>query len=140
MVSRGKGNNKDSKPPSLKKCKIPLDKINLLCYNIVIKREELKTMKIFRTEMMDWESYDEYMSGGFKYTVIYYDVEAETKEEAIAIAKKNNPNYYFNTYAREVEKKEYTTTEKDRLIARIAKLEETLAAYKKDLENLEKRT
>ena len=97
-------------------------------------------MKIFRTEMMDWASYDEYMSGGFKYTVIYYDVEAETKEEAITIAKKNNPNYYFNTYAREVEKKVYTTTEKDRLIARIAELEETLAAYKKDLENLEKRT
>ena len=97
-------------------------------------------MKIFRTEMMDCANYDEYMSGGFKYTVIYYDVEAETKEEAIAIAKQNNPNYYFNTYAREVEKKEYTTTEKDRLIARIAELEETLAAYKKDLKNLEKRT
>ena len=97
-------------------------------------------MKIFRTEMMDWASYDEYMSGGYKYTVIYYDVEAETKEEAIAIAKKNNPSYYFNTYAREVEKKEYTTTEKDRLIASIAELEEILAAYKKNLENLEKRT
>ena len=95
-------------------------------------------MKIFRTEMMNWASYTEYMSGGYNYTVMYYDVEAETKEEAIRIAKKNNPHYYINTYAREVTKKEYTTTEKDRLIARIAELEETLAACKKDLEKLEK--
>ena len=95
-------------------------------------------MKIFRTEMMNWASYSEYMSGGYNYTVMYYDVEAETKEEAIAIAKKDNPNYYINTYAREVEEKVFTTTEKDRLIARIAELEETLAGYKKDLENLEK--
>jgi hypothetical protein len=104
----------------------------------VQKREELKAMKIFRTEMMNSASYGEYMRGGYNYTVMYYDVEAETREEAIAIAKKNNPSYHINTYAREVEKKEYITTEKDRLIARIAELEETLAAYKKDLENLEK--
>lgn len=95
-------------------------------------------MKVFRTEMMNWANYTEYMSGGYNYTVYYYDVEAETKEEAIAIAKKDNPNYHINTYAREVEKREYTTTERDRLIARIAKLEETLAACKKDLEKLEK--
>ena len=95
-------------------------------------------MKIFRTEMMNWANYTEYMRGGYNYKVYYYDVEAETKEDAIAIAKKDNPNYYINTYAREVEKKVYTTTEKDRLIARIAELEETLAGYKKDLENLEK--
>ena len=96
-------------------------------------------MKIFRTEMMNWASYTEYMVGGYNYKVDYYDVEAETKEEAIAIAKKDNPNYHINTYAREVEKKEFTTTEKDRVIARIAELEKTLAGYKKDLENLEKR-
>ena len=95
-------------------------------------------MKIFRTKMMNEASYDEYMSGGYNYTVMYYDVEAETKEEAIAIAKKDNPDYHINTYAREVEKKEYTTTEKDRVIARIVELEETLAEYKKDLERLEK--
>ena len=95
-------------------------------------------MKIFRIEMMDQASYSKYLSGSYSYTVTYYDVEAETKEEAITIAKKDNPNYHINTYAREVEKKEYTTTEKDRLIARITELEETLAAYKKDLENLEK--
>ena len=95
-------------------------------------------MKIFRTEMMDWASYCKYMVGGYNYTVMYYDVEAETKEEAIAVAKKDNPNYHINNYAREVKKKEYTTTEKDKLIARIAELEETLVTCKKDLENLEK--
>ena len=95
-------------------------------------------MKIFRTEMMSGANYNEYMSGGYNYTIMYYDVEAETKEEAIAIAKKDNPNYYINTYVRNVEKKEYTITEKDRLITRIAELEEALVAYKKDLENLEK--
>ena len=97
-------------------------------------------MKIFRTEMMNGANYNEYMSGGYNYTIMYYDVEAETKEEAIAIAKKENPNDDSNTYGREVEKKEYTVTEKDRLITRIAELEEALAAYKKDLENLEKET
>ena len=95
-------------------------------------------MKIFRTEMMSGANYNEYMSGGYNYTIMYYDVEAETKEEAIAIAKKDNPDYHINTYAREVEKKEFTTTEKDRVIARIAELEQALVAYKKDLEKLEK--
>jgi hypothetical protein len=95
-------------------------------------------MKIFRTEMMNRASYHEYMTGGYNYTVMYYDVEAETKEEAIAIAKKDNPHYHINTYAREVEKKEYTTTEKDRLVAHIADLEKTLAGLKEDLANLEK--
>lgn len=95
-------------------------------------------MKIFRTEMMNGADYSEYMSGGYNYTVMYYDVEAETKEEAIAIAKKDNPDYHINTYAEEVGKKEFTTTEKDRVIARIAELEKTLAGYKKDLERLEK--
>lgn len=78
------------------------------------------------------------MSGSHNYTVMYYDVEAETKEEAIATTKKDNPDYYVNTYVREVGKKEFTTTEKDRVIARIAELEKTLAGYKKDLERLEK--
>ena len=95
-------------------------------------------MKIFRTEMMSGANYNEYMSGGYNYTIMYYDIEAETKEEAITIAKKDNPDYHINTYAREVEKKEFTTTEKDRVIARIAELEEALMAYKKDLERLEK--
>ena len=48
MVSRGKGNNKDSKPPSLKKCKIPLDKINLLCYNKDTKKKGNKKMNVIK--------------------------------------------------------------------------------------------
>ena len=95
-------------------------------------------MKIFRTEMMSETNYNEYMSGWNNYTIMYYDVEAETKEEAITLAKKDNRDYHINIYAREVEKKEFTTTEKDRVIARIAELEEALVAYKKDLERLEK--
>lgn len=95
-------------------------------------------MKIFRTEMMTESNYSTYMGGGYNYKVDYYDVEAETREEAIAIAKKDNPNYHVNTFTREVEKKEFTATEKDKLIARIAELEETLAAYKKYLKEFDK--
>lgn len=69
-------------------------------------------MKIFRIEMMNGANYSEYMSGGYNYTVMYYDVEAETKEEAIAIAKKDNPNYHINTYAREVEKRNIPSPKK----------------------------
>lgn len=55
------------------------------------------TMKIFRTEMMDETNYGKYMSGDFSHAVDYYDVEAETKAEAIAIAKKDNPSYHIST-------------------------------------------
>jgi len=37
-MSRGKGNNREDKPPSLeKKCKIPLDNLFSLWYNEYIK-------------------------------------------------------------------------------------------------------
>ena len=88
-----------------KKNKKTIDKQKNLCYNKSIKGKGIKSMKIFRTEMMNEASYGEYMSGGYNYTVMYYDIEAETKEEAIAIAKKDNPDYHINTHAREVEKK-----------------------------------
>ena len=94
-------------------------------------------MKIFRTEMMDESNYGIYMCGGYNYKVDYYDVEAETKEEAITIAKKDNPNYHINTFVKEVEKKEFTITEKDKLIDHIAELEKTLAAYKKYLKEFD---
>lgn len=115
-----------------------VDKLSPLCYNKCNNRKGVSTMKIFRTEMMDWANYNKYMSGSYSYAVDYYDVEAETKAEAIAIAKKDNPSYHINTYVIEVEKKVFTATEKDRLIARIAELEETLQAHKKGLEKLEK--
>ena len=94
-------------------------------------------MAMYRTEMMTSGSYHNYMMGGYNYRVDYYDVEAETKEEAIAIAKKDNPGYHINTYAREAEKREYTTSEKDRIIARIAELEKSLAQAREDLKKFE---
>lgn len=94
-------------------------------------------MKVFRTEMMDESNYGIYMCGGYNYKVDYYDVEAETKEEAITIAKNDNPNYHINTFVKEVEKKEFTINEKDKLIEHIAELEKTLAAYKNYLKEFD---
>lgn len=95
-------------------------------------------MKIYRVEMMNSSSYHEYMTGGYNYSVIYYDVKAENKEQALAIAKKDNPSYHINEgYVREVNKVEHTTSEKDRIIARIADLEKSLALAKEDLKRFE---
>lgn len=95
-------------------------------------------MKIYRVEMMDRISYHECMTGGYNYKVIYYDVEAKNKEQALQIAKKDNPSYFLNEgYVREVDKVEYTTNEKDRLIDYIATLEKSLALAKEDLKKFE---
>ena len=97
-------------------------------------------MKIFRTEMMNWASYTEYMGGGYNYKVDYYDVEAETKEEAIRIAKRDNSDYFVNEgYAREVPKVEHIVTRKARLMARLAELEKSLEMVKKELAEEENR-
>ena len=96
--------------------------------------------KIFRTEMMDRGSYNTYMTGGYGYKVTYYDVEAETLEEAVAIAKRDNGDYFVNEgYAREVDKVEHIVTRKARLMARLAELEESLEWVKKELAEEEKR-
>ena len=96
--------------------------------------------KIFRTEMMDSGSYGTYMTGGYGYKVTYYDVEAETLEEAVAIAKRDNSDYYVNKgYAREVDKVEHIVTRKARLTARLAELEESLEWVKKELAEEENR-
>lgn len=64
-------------------------------------------MKTYRIEMMDTRSYNEYMTGGYNYTVQHFEVEAETAEEALAIAKNNNPNLIANeSYVRTVEELE----------------------------------
>lgn len=95
-------------------------------------------MKIYRIEMMNSASYNDYMCGGYKYRVEYYDVEAESEEQALAIAKQDNPTYFFNTgFVRETANKEYTTNEKDKLIARIAELEKELETAKNNLQKLE---
>ena len=104
--------------------------------------KEVNTMakKIFRTEMMDRGSYNIYMTGGYGYKVTYYDVEAETLEEAVAIAKRDNSDYFVNEgYAREVPKVEHIVTRKARLTARLAELEASLAMVKKELAEEENR-
>ena len=53
-------------------------------------------MKTYRVEMMDESSYNEYMTGGYNYTVQYFEIEAETVEEALIIAWSNNPNLIAN--------------------------------------------
>ena len=89
-------------------------------------------MKTYRIEMMDKRSYHEYMGGGYGYTITYYDVEAESKEQALIIAKEENPSYFLNEkYVREIDERKYTTSEKDRLIARIKELQEELKKFEK---------
>ena len=96
-------------------------------------------MKIYRIEMMNSENYNTMMTGGYGYRVDYYDVEAESEEQALAIAEHDNPSYYLHKgYVREVAKREHTTSEKDRTVARIAELEkalETARNYLRELEN-----
>ena len=53
-------------------------------------------MKIYRIEMMDKRSYNEYMTGGYNYTVQHFEIEAETAEKALVIAKSNNPDLIAN--------------------------------------------
>lgn len=97
-------------------------------------------MKIFRTEMMDNASYNNYMMGGYNYRITYYDVEAETLEEAVAVAKRDNSDYFVNKYyAREVDKVEYVVTRKARLVIQLAELEESLERVKKELAEEENR-
>ena len=90
--------------------------------------------------MMDRASYGNYMTGGYNYKVTYYDVEAETLAEAVAIAKRDNSDYFVNEhFAREVPKVEHIVTRKARLTARLAELEASLERVKKELAEEEKR-
>ena len=49
-------------------------------------------MTMYRIEMMTNESYNEMLRGSHDYSVMYADIEAESAEEAIEIAKATNPN------------------------------------------------
>lgn len=53
-------------------------------------------MKNYRIEMMTNEGYYEYMTGSLFVTVYKKIVPAETKEEAIAVAKTNYPDMVIN--------------------------------------------
>ena len=58
---------------------------------------------LYRIEMMSRSDYNDYMTGGYNYSVRKIDIEADTAEEALEIAKKNNPYMVFNeNYVRTV--------------------------------------
>ena len=97
-------------------------------------------MKIYRIEMMDGINFGRFMLGSNEYCTDCYDVEAENEEAALTIAKQDNPSYHINErFVEEVAERRYTICEKDRLIARIAELEEELAEAKNKLLELQKR-
>jgi hypothetical protein len=101
------------------------------------KTKEVTKMKNYRIEMMNHASYHNYMCGGNNYRVEYYDVESDSAEQALAIAKRDNPSYYVNAgFVREIAEKHYTTSERDKLIAHIADLEKELEAAKNKLHEL----
>lgn len=87
--------------------------------------------------MVDDNNCDNYIRGSYNYRVTHYDVEAENKEQVLTIAKRDSPSYFLNKdYVRKVAERTYTTSEKDRIIARIAELEENLAQAKEDLKKI----
>ena len=58
---------------------------------------------LYRIEMMSKSDYHDYMTGGYNYSVRKIDIEAGSAEEALEIAKKNNPYMVFNeSYVRTV--------------------------------------
>lgn len=97
-------------------------------------------MKFYRIEMMNNTSFHNYMCGGYNYRVDYYDVEADNVEQALAIAKQDNPSYHINaSFVHEVAEKHYTASEKDKLVARITDLEKELETVRNRLREMEKK-
>ena len=95
-------------------------------------------MKCYRIQMMDERNYCRYMNGSYDYEVVHYDVKAESKEQALAIAKKDNPSYFLNEgYVEVITEMVFTMNEKDVVIARIAKLEKELALAREELKRFE---
>lgn len=94
-------------------------------------------MKNYRVEMMNEASFHNYMCGGNGYRVDYYDVEADSVEQALVIAKQDNPSYHINAnFVRKISEKQYTTNERDKLMAHIANLEKELEAARNKLNEL----
>ena len=54
-------------------------------------------MTTYRIEMMSANNYNKFMTGSNNYWVDKIDIEANTAEEAVEIAKKNNPEMVINT-------------------------------------------
>lgn len=53
-------------------------------------------MTIYKIEMMDMDSFNNYMSGFWDYSIKEINIEAETAEEAVAIAKARYPEMVIN--------------------------------------------
>lgn len=53
-------------------------------------------MATYKIEMMDMNSFNRYMGGYWDYSVKKIDIEAETAEEAVAIAKAQYPEMVIN--------------------------------------------
>lgn len=54
-------------------------------------------MTTYRIEMMTRSDYHEKMTGGYNYWVRKVDIEANTADEAVEIAKRNNPDMVINS-------------------------------------------
>ena len=84
-------------------------------------------MTMYRIEMMTHESYNEMLRGSHDYSVKCADIEAESAEEAVAIAKRTNPNLVVDD-------------ENVRTVAEIeAEFEERMARYEAFLKAEEER-
>ena len=80
-------------------------------------------MTTYRIEMMTTNNYNKFMTGSNNYWVDKIDIEANTAEEAVEIAKKNNPEMVINTnYVKTVAELEEMEAE------RVAKWEARLKA------------
>lgn len=89
-------------------------------------------MKTYRIEMMDKGSYHEYMMGGYNYSVKHFEIEAETADEALAIAKANNPTLVANeSYIRTVEELEAESKAREARLEAILKADEEKKAKAK---------
>ena len=89
-------------------------------------------MMTYRVEMMDRGSYCDFMEGGHNYKVQYFEIEAETAEEALAIAKHNNPDLVANKgYIHTIEELEAERKEREARWEATCKAEEEKKAKAK---------
>lgn len=72
-------------------------------------------MAIYRIEMMTQGSYSNYMDGGYRYGVDYYDVEANSIKEALAKAHEANPTMVLHeNYVKTLDELEQERIEQER--------------------------
>jgi septal ring factor EnvC (AmiA/AmiB activator) len=89
-------------------------------------------MTTYRIEMMARGDYHEYMMGGNNYWVRKVDIEANTADEAVEIAKKNNPEMVINTdYVRTVAELEEMASKRKAQFEAFLKAEEERKANAK---------